>query len=58
MFHRLPFTVYYHLRYALPVLPVPGVVPGSRSKDALCVSIDIAPTVPMGYIRRTPNFFA
>ncbi len=32
MFHRLPFTVYYHLRYALPVLPVPGELALSLSK--------------------------
>jgi hypothetical protein len=24
---------------------------------ALCLSVDIAPTVSMGYIRRTPNVF-
>jgi hypothetical protein len=27
---------FFAMRYALPVLPVPGAVPGSLSKDALC----------------------
>ena len=47
MFHRLPFTVYYHFRFSL-----------CSMRFALCVSVDIAPTVPMGYIWRARTFFA